>query len=157
MAIILNQGHVMVPAAPTADWIVPQADVLFTGLQGAFHPVVLPLHERQAGDRGRGGGVAQAVFEFVRRGDCPAHHQGPQPGLGFLAIPQPDPLMEHFHLQRPFRAVPPSDPLPNAGWLLLRPLVDAQGRGLCLCNAVGGRPRGRGGGTTECGSARYTR
>ena len=37
-----DQRQVMVPAAPTPDLIVTQPDVLFAGLQGAFHPIPLP-------------------------------------------------------------------------------------------------------------------
>jgi hypothetical protein len=78
---------VMVPAAPAPDLVIAQPDVLFALLQGAFDPVALPLHERQAGRRRVGRGIAQALVDLGRRIDFPANDQVPGPGLRFLAIP----------------------------------------------------------------------
>jgi hypothetical protein len=49
-----DQRHMMMPAAPAPNLIVAQANILFTLLQGAFHPVAPALHERQSGDWGGG-------------------------------------------------------------------------------------------------------
>ena len=92
-----------VPAPPAPDLVVAQSDVLFALLQGAFDPVALPLHERQAGRRRVVWGVAEAVLELSRGVDLPTHDQMPRPGLGFFAIPQPHPPMQNFHPQRAFR------------------------------------------------------
>lgn len=87
-------------------WIIAQPDVLFAGLQSAFHPIALPLHERQSGDGRIGRGIAQAVFDLGRGLDFPAHDPVLLPGLRFLSIHQPDPLMQNLHPQRAFRTVP---------------------------------------------------
>ena len=42
-----HEGHMMMPAPPTAYLVVAQPHVLFAMLQGAFNPVALPLQERQ--------------------------------------------------------------------------------------------------------------
>ena len=72
-----HQRHVMMPAAPVADLVVSQTEVLFSGLQGPLHPVTLPLHESQAGDRCLRRGITQALFEFGRGGHLATDDQMP--------------------------------------------------------------------------------
>lgn len=87
-----DQGQVMVPAPPTAHWIVAPANVLFALLQGLFDPIALPLHEGQAGRRRIRRGVAEAVLDLGRRVDLSAHDQMPWAGLGLFAF--------HSHTRR---------------------------------------------------------
>ena len=44
-----DQGQVMVPAPPTAHWIVAPANVLFALLQGLFDPIALPCMKARRG------------------------------------------------------------------------------------------------------------
>ena len=54
----------------------------------------------------------------------------PMPRLGFVAIPQPDPLMEDVHLQPAFGTLAQGHPLPGLGGLLGGPMIDPDRRGL---------------------------
>lgn len=127
-----DQGQVMVPAPPTANWIVAQANVLFALLQGPFDPIALPPHEGQAGRRRVRRGVAEAIFELGRRVDLPAHDQMPWAGLGLFAIPQPHPPVRKLHPQRAFRVIAHRDGPPCLRRLPLRPLVNPYRRGVSL-------------------------
>lgn len=54
----------------------------------------------------------------------------PMPRLGFVAIPQPDPLMEDVHRQPAFGTLAQGHPLPDLGGLLGGPMIDPDRRGL---------------------------
>lgn len=120
----------MVPVAPPTDLVIPQPHILFALLQGALDPMALSLHERPPGGQRGGRGVAETVLDLGRDLHFPADDQMPMPRLGFVAIPQPDPLMEDVHRQTAFGTLAQGRPWPGPGGLLGGPMIDPDRRGL---------------------------
>jgi len=93
---------VTAPTPPAPDLVITQPDTLVALLQGAFDPVALALHERPAGRRRVGRGVAEAVLDLGRGIDLPAHDQMPRSdadlpsqSAGPYACSQREPSLDH--------------------------------------------------------------
>src|SRR4051794_10459765 len=89
----------MVPGEPTLHLIVGETTLAFGVLEDTPDPVALSLHARELQGRGVRRGVGQAVSDRPWRADLTADDEMPAAGLGFRAVPQPDPPVRDVDLQ----------------------------------------------------------